>query len=209
MKKWSKMYSPEARSEEKVPRWAGEKDLRFTGSDIIDAGTRNSKQLSALSIRADTLRQCIRERDKRINELEDLLRSSNEMADELERIIAEMQQSLLWQLLNRYQSGFVERVLPRGTGRREKYDFAQEGGRILFNKGWRAFYRSFINPRSMESGFNSEHLGKEAYLLKERNGQNEYNLKKYILLKNAEIRADKNSVKTELENIIKMLNAEI
>jgi len=46
-------------------------------------------------------------------------------------------------------------------------------------------------------------------LLKERNGQNEYNLKKYILLKNAEIRADKNSVKTELENIIKMLNAEI
>ena len=203
------MYSPEAGSAEQIPKQEAKKDPQFAKSDMIGAGTRYGKQLYSLSIRADTLRRCIKERDKRISELEDLLRSSNERADELESIIVDMQQSILWQLLNRYQSGFVERVLPRGTGRREKYDFAQEGGRILFNKGWRTFYRSFINPRSMESGFNSEHLGKEAYLLKERNGQNEYNLKKYILLKNAEIRADKNSVKTELENIIKMLNAEI
>src|SRR5690606_33952093 len=101
---------------------------------------RYGKQLYSLTVRADTFRRCIKERDKRISELEDLLRSSNERADELERMIVDMQQSLLWQLLNRYQSGFVERMLPRGTGRREKYDFAQEGGRILFNKGWRAFY---------------------------------------------------------------------
>lgn len=208
------MYSPEARSEEKVPRWAGEKDLQFTGSDIIDAGTRNSKQLSALSIRAETLRQCIRERDKRINELEDLLRSSNERADELERIIAEMQQSLLWQLLSRYQSGFVERVLPHGTGRREKYDFALEVGRVLFNNGWVSFCRSVTNPRSMRSCFNSEHSRKETSSLNERNGQAECNFKnyggkKFILLKNAEIRADKDAVKTELENILKRLNSEI
>lgn len=203
------MYLPEAGSEEKIPKREAKNDPQFAKSDIIGAETCYGKQLSALTVRADTFRRCIKERDKRINELEDLLRSSNERADELESIIIDMQQSILWQLLIRYQSGFVERVLPRGTGRREKYDFAQEGGRILFNKGWRTFYRSFINPRSMESGFNSEHSGKEAYLLKERNGQNEYNLKKYILFKNAEIRADKNSVKTELENIIKILNAEI
>jgi len=208
-KKWSKMYSTEAGSEEKIPKREAKNDPQFTKSHMIGAGTRYGKQLSSLTVRADTLRRCIKERDKRINELEDLLRSSNERADELERMIVDMQQSLFWQLLSRYQSGFVERVLPLGTGRREKYDLAQEGGRILVNKGWRAFCRSLINPRNMESGFNSEHSGKEASLLKERNGQNEYNLKKYILLKNAEIRADKNSVKTELENIIKMLNAEI
>jgi len=144
------------------------------------------------------LRQCIRERDKRINELEDLLRSSNERADELERIIAEMQQSLLWQLLSRYQSGFVERVLPHGTGRREKYDFALEVGRVLLNNGWGSFCRSVINPRSMQSCFDSEHSRKEAY-----------EEKKYILFKNAGIRADKGAVKTELETIIKLLNAEI
>ena len=208
-KKWSKMYSTEAGSEEKIPKREAKNDPQFTKSHMIGAGTRYGKQLSSLTVRADTLRRCIKERDKRINELEDLLRSSNERADELERMIVDMQQSLFWQLLSRYQSGFVERVLPLGTGRREKYDLAQEGGRILVNKGWRAFCRSLINPRNMESGFNSEHSGKEASLLKERNGQNEYNLKKYILLKNAEIRADKNSVKTELENIIKILNAEI
>ena len=203
------MYSPEAGSEEKIPKQEAKKDPQFAKSDMIGAGTRYGKQLYSLTVRADTFRRCIKERDKRISELEDLLRSSNERADELERMIVDMQQSLFWQLLSRYQSGFVERVLPLGTGRREKYDLAQEGGRILVNKGWRAFCRSLINPRNMESGFNSEHSGKEASLLKERNGQNEYNLKKYILLKNAEIRADKNSVKTELENIIKILNAEI
>jgi len=208
------MYSPEAGGEEKIPRREAKNDPQFAEFDMIGAGTLYGKQLSSLAVRADTLRRCIKERDKRINELEDLLRSSNERADELERIIVNIQQSLLWQLLNRYQSGFIERVLPLGTGRREKYDLAQEGGRILFNKGWRAFCRNLIHPRSMEGSFNSEHSRKEASPLNERNGQaecnfNNYGGKKYILLKNAEIRAEKNSVKTELENIIKILNAEI
>lgn len=181
---------------------------------MIGAGTRYGKQLSSLTVRADMFRRCIKERDKRISELEDLLRSSNERADELERMIVDMQQSLLWQLLIRYQSGFVERVLPLGTGRREKYDLAQKGGRILFNKGWRAFCRSLINPRGTRSCFDSENSRKEASSLNERNWQTEYNYKnyggkKFILLKNAEIRADKDAVKTELENILKKLNGEI
>ena len=208
------MYLPEAGSEEKIPKRKAKNDPQFAKSDMIGAGTRYGKQLSSLTVRADTLRRCIRERDKRISELEDLLRSSNERADELERMIVDMQQSLLWQLLSRYQSGFLERVLPLGTGRREKYDLAQEGGRILFNKGWRAFCRNLIHPRSMEGSFNSEHSRKEASSLNERNGQTECNFKnyggkKFILLKNAEIRADKDAVKTELEDIIKILNAEI
>ena len=181
---------------------------------MIGAGTRYGKQLSSLMVRADTFRRCIKERDKRISELEDLLRSSNERADELERMIVDMQQSLLWQLLIRYQSGFVERVLPIGTGRREKYDLAQKGGRILFNKGWRDFCRSLINPRGTRSCFDSENSRKEASSLNERNWQAKYNYKiyggkKFILLKNAEIRADKDAVKTELENILKKLNGEI
>jgi len=208
------MYLPEAGSEEKIPKRKAKNDPQFAKSDMIGAGTRYGKQLSSLTVRADTLRRCIRERDKRISELEGLLRSSNERADELERMIVDMQQSLLWQLLSRFQSGFLERVLPLGTGRRKKYDLAQEGGRILFNKGWSAFCRSLINPRSKESSFNSEHSRKEASSFNERNGQTECNFKnyggnKFILLKNAEIRADKDAVKTELENIIKILNAEI
>lgn len=175
---------------------------------MIGAGTRYGKQLSSLTVRADTLRRCIKERDKRISELEDLLRSSNERADELERMIVDMQQSLLWQLLIRYQSGFVERVLPLGTGRREKYDLAQKGGRILFNKGWRDFCRSLINPRGTRSCFDSENSRKEASSLAKCNYKN-YGGKKFILLKNAEIRADKDAVKTELENILKKLNGEI
>ena len=208
------MYSPEAGSEEKIPKRKAKNDPQFAKSDMIGAGTRYGKQLSSLTVRADTFRRCIKERDKRISELEDLLRSSNERADELERMIVDMQQSLLWQLLIRYQSGFVERVLPIGTGRREKYDLAQKGGRILFNKGWRAFCRSLINPRGTRSCFDSENSRKEASSLNERNWQAKYNYKnyggkKFILLKNAEIRADKDAVKTELENILKKLNGEI
>ncbi len=208
------MYSPEAGSEEKIPKQEAKKDPQFAKSDMIGAGTRYGKQLYSLTVRADTFRRCIKERDKRISELEDLLRSSNERADELERMIVDMQQSLLWQLLIRYQSGFVERVLPIGTGRREKYDLAQKGGRILFNKGWRAFCRSLINPRGTQSCFDSENSRKEASSLNERNWQAKYNYKnyggkKFILLKNAEIRADKDAVKTELENILKKLNGEI
>ena len=208
------MYLPEAGSEEKIPKRKAKNDPQFAKSDMIGAGTRYGKQLSSLTVRADTFRRCIKERDKRISELEDLLRSSNERADELERMIVDMQQSLLWQLLIRYQSGFVERVLPIGTGRREKYDLAQKGGRILFNKGWRAFCRSLINPRGTRSCFDSENSRKEASSLNERNWQAKYNYKnyggkKFILLKNAEIRADKDAVKTELENILKKLNGEI
>lgn len=208
------MNTPEAGSEDEMPKWIGERDLRFAGPDIVGAETRYYKQISAFTVRVNTLRRCIRERDKRINELEDLLKSSNERADELECTIADMQRSVLWQLLRKYQFGFVERVLPRSTGRREKYDFALKSGKVLFNKGWSSFYKSFINPRSMQSRFDSEHSRKEASSLKERNEPSRCNFKnyggkKFILLKNAEIRADKNAVKTELEDILKRLNGEI
>jgi hypothetical protein len=62
----------------------------------------------------------------------------------------------------------------------------------------------------MRSCFDSENSRKGASSLNERDGQAKCNGgKKFILLKNAEIRADKDAVKTELENILKRLNGEI
>jgi len=67
----------------------------------------------------------------------------------------------------------VERALPSGTGRREKYDLALKAGRILLNEGWSGLYKSFINPRSMQRRFNPEHSINEALSLEDGIEQSE------------------------------------
>jgi 2-polyprenyl-3-methyl-5-hydroxy-6-metoxy-1,4-benzoquinol methylase len=101
-----------------------------------------SDQLLALTARADMLEKCLMDRDIRIDELEDKLRCSKELVHELKG----MQGSVVWQLLMKYQFGFVDRALPQGTWRREKYDFILNCIRILFYEGLSSFCKKMIFP---------------------------------------------------------------
>ena len=170
-------------------KWTGERHITLA-DESNDALNHRDKQISANTVQANILEKWVEERDLRINELENQLRSSrdkahelelkiigrdqrinelnnllkrsNEWADELKSTIADMQRSVLWQLLMKYQIGFVNKALPQGTVRREKYDLALKGARILFNEGGSSFCKSFINFRSMQHSFNSGPAENEA-----------------------------------------------
>ncbi len=97
------------------------------------------RELQKAQERINELNLTASERDGRIYELKNLLRQSESQAQRLEKEISEMRRSMLWQLLMRYHSGFVERGMPLGTRRRRYYDLGLEGGRILMNEGIRSF----------------------------------------------------------------------
>jgi Ser/Thr protein kinase RdoA (MazF antagonist) len=64
---------------------------------------------------------------------------------ELSSQIAEMRQSILWQLIMIYQNGFVERFLPMNSQRRKYYDLSIKGARVLANEGASKFCTKFYN----------------------------------------------------------------
>jgi len=59
--------------------------------------------------------------------------------------IAEMRQSILWQLIMIYQNGFVERFLPMNSQRRKSYDLGLKGSRVLVNEGASKFCTKLYN----------------------------------------------------------------
>lgn len=122
-----------------------------TQFDIVAIASKSLKNIDLIkkicsNDRTHELELKVIERDQRINELDGLLRISNDRIHELNYAISNMERSIVWQLLMKYQLGIVERALPHGTRRRKKYDLVLKGGRILINDGWSSFYKSFINP---------------------------------------------------------------
>ena len=71
--------------------------------------------------------------DEKIEEMQHILADRDEK-------IEEMRNSVVWQLMMVYHNGFVERIMPQGTGRRKKYDIGLKGIRILINEGYRSLY---------------------------------------------------------------------
>jgi hypothetical protein len=121
-------------------------------------------------VRADALKQLVVERDQKIKELEisksriqELNYKLIERDLELSRIMTEMHQSIVFQLLEKYKH-FVDIILPIGTQRRKTYDLLLIGGKILFFEGVNSFFNRFWN-RSIkihckQLNFNMGRLGK-------------------------------------------------
>lgn len=58
----------------------------------------------------------------------------------LENQLSQIQNSLIMQILRRYQT-FVEKILPSGTIRRRFYELVLTGVKVIFNEGWKSFFR--------------------------------------------------------------------
>ena len=98
-------------------------------------------QITALNERAlqaeaqsKSLEQILSDRDSEITALNERALQAEAQSKSLEHKIAEMQRSIVWQLLMRYHDCFVEQAFPRGTIRRIWYDHGLERGRRLANK---------------------------------------------------------------------------
>ena len=153
--------------------------------DIVAIASKSSKKINLIKNRcsndkAHELELKVIERDLRINELDGLLRISNERVHELNYAISNMERSIVWQLLMKYQLGIVERALPHGTRRRKNYDLVLSGGRILINDGWSSFYKSFINPDSTQHRINAGQSEKKVSSSEEGNEQPENELLVHI-----------------------------
>ena len=86
------------------------------------------------------LTSTLQSRDTQIIELTSTLQSRDTQIIELTSTLQSMQQSIVWRLLMKYHSGFVERMLSHGTGRRKLYDLGIIGLRTIVNEGWKSFW---------------------------------------------------------------------
>jgi len=104
-----------------------------------------SCELEEARERAKSLDQAVSEREGRIAEISDKLRESENNAKILANEIIDMRQSVVWRILMKYQNGIVDKALPQGTHRRQRYDLGLRGFRILANEGLTSFWGKYKN----------------------------------------------------------------
>ncbi len=81
----------------------------------------------------------LQERDTQINEITRKLQERDTQINELNCSLQSMQESIVWNLLLKFHYGVVDRLLPPGTRRRNRYDIRLKGGRALVAQGRRSF----------------------------------------------------------------------
>ena len=159
-----------------------EKQVGMLTSTVGDRDKNITKINSALQAK-DTqiteLTSALQAKDTQITELTSALQAKDAQIAELtsamqtkDAQIAEIQQSIVWRLLMKYHSGFVERLLLPGTKRRRIYDLGLKGGRILVNEGLRSFWWHYKLYRHLKkSGRQLNKHRKKKLNLKNWNGE--------------------------------------
>jgi GT2 family glycosyltransferase/SAM-dependent methyltransferase len=112
-------------------------------------------QVEQLTGETQSLQVTISGRDGQIASLNEHTRQQATQLMQLSNELASMKQSVVWRLLMKYHSGFVERALPQNTCRRELYDLGLKGCRILVNEGIRGLcwhYKERKRVKKIESG---------------------------------------------------------
>jgi len=113
------------------------------------------EQVEQLTEETQSLQGTISERDAQIAPLNERIKQQAAQLMRLSNELASIKQSIVWRLLMKYHSGFVERALPQNTCRRELYDLGLKGCRILVNEGIRGLcwhYKERKRVKKIESG---------------------------------------------------------
>jgi len=84
-----------------------------------------------------------RAQNRKITEMETAISELNKQNAVLKTRLQNIERSISWQMTMKFHNGIVERCFPRGSRRRNGYDLAIDGGRILINEGPDAFWRKF------------------------------------------------------------------
>lgn len=67
--------------------------------------------------------------------------------------LAEMTQSVVWQLLMKFHNSFVERIVPQNTQRRKLYDLGLKSFRIIFNEGIRSIFWHYKERKRIKENY--------------------------------------------------------
>ncbi len=82
-----------------------------------------------------SLKKVLADRDAQIASLDEQTQQQAVQLVHLSNELASMKQSVVWQLLMKFHSGFVERILPQNTRRRKLYTLGLVGLRVLIHEG--------------------------------------------------------------------------
>lgn len=98
------------------------------------------ERVEQLTGEAQSLQRTLADRDAQVASLDEQTRQQATQLMQLSNELASMKQSVVWRLLMKFHNGFVERVLPPSTRRREIYDLGLRGSRILVDEGLRCLW---------------------------------------------------------------------
>ncbi|MGA2912007.1 MAG: glycosyltransferase [Methanoregula sp.] len=118
---------------------------------------KKNQQIQEITTKAQTLTQAIIAKDQQLQEQTTRILS-------LEQEISSIETSIVWQLMMKFHTKVVERLLPRNTWRRRYYSLGLKGGGILVNQGFSKLYWHFTERKrvkKIESQYKKNAHGKK------------------------------------------------
>ena len=102
--------------------------------------------LQARDARINELNIVLQTRDNQIIELYSTIRVRDIQIEELKGVLQEINQSVTWQMVMKFQR-IIDRLLPEGTRRRRWYDMWINGLGIIANQGFKQAIIKFKEHR--------------------------------------------------------------
>jgi O-antigen biosynthesis protein len=127
-----------------------EEDLNSRIFSLLRQNIEQTQTIAEKDRFIDNLESQARLHTKKISELDHRLRENYIHSLSLEEEIEIMKGTILWQIGSKFQKNIIEKTLPEGTKKREKFNLAIRGGRILINKGMKNFIREYSAYRKTE-----------------------------------------------------------
>jgi glycosyltransferase involved in cell wall biosynthesis/SAM-dependent methyltransferase len=84
------------------------------------------------------------EKETKLSEKETQLQDLTTRFNEQEQKLSSIEKSIVWQFTMKFHNKIVRKLLPQNTRRRKYYNLGIDGGKILINDGFHAFYYSFV-----------------------------------------------------------------
>jgi len=116
-------------------------DLEQHSKNLETIISESESRVTNLEQHSKNLETIISESESRVTnleqhskDLENIIRDKESQIANISHQLQSMQESMVWQLLMKFDHGFVERVLPLGTRRRRQYDLAIRKGKLLVKK---------------------------------------------------------------------------
>jgi len=122
-------------------------DLSATVHSLEQTVETRNQQIIDLSATVHSLEQTVADMDQKIEKIDSqfqLLRDENDS----------IKKSISYKLVTKFHRCIVERLLPLNTRRRNNYELALKGGRILVNEGWNSFWGHYQERERRRSQIN-------------------------------------------------------
>jgi glycosyltransferase involved in cell wall biosynthesis len=171
-----------------------------------------NSQTAALRKQASQLQEIIKDREDGISSISKQLEQANERIAQLqqglldrEKQIAEMRESIIWQMTMKFHNDVVERLTGKHTKRRECYDLCLKTGRKLVNNGPKNFFTD-INEILRMNYYSYKMRGNDLDYKRKSINDNTIKPKRILIIDYTVPKYDQDSGSLRLYNMLKILS---